>query len=111
MSVQRVIAAVVLGMTAIVPIAALSQTEEPRAPEQVFSTRCAYCHDATGWGTRALARRMPESEAPLLDRKDLPPAYTVYVVRRGIGSMPQFNPSELTDKELESLANWLENRR
>ena len=77
MSVQRVIAAVVLGMTAIVPIAALSQTEEPRAPEQVFSTRCAYCHDAAGWGTRALARRMPESEAPLLDRKDLPPAYTV----------------------------------
>ena len=73
-------------MTAIVPIAALSQTEEPRAPEQVFSTRCAYCHDATGWGTRALARRMPESEAALL-------------------------PSELTDKELEDLANWLENRR
>ena len=111
MSVPRVIAAVVLGTTAIVPIAALSQTEEPRAPEQVFSTRCAYCHDAAGWGTRALARRMPESEAALLDRKDLPPAYTVYVVRRGIGSMPQFNPSELTDKELESLANWLENRR
>ena len=111
MSVPRVIAAVVLGTTAIVPIAALSQTEEPRAPEQVFSTRCAYCHDAAGCGTRALARRMPESEAPLLDRKDLPPAYTVYVVRRGIGSMPQFNPSELTDTELEDLANWLANRR
>ncbi len=97
-------------LAAATPAAVQSASEAARSPETIFASRCAYCHDDGGWGTRALARRMPEGEAALLDRVNLPPAYTAFVVRRGIGAMPQFTPAELTDEELEALANWLEDR-
>ena len=97
-------------LAALVPIAAHSAGETARSPEEIYQTRCAYCHDSGGWGTRVLARRTAEGQAELLQRTDLPPAYTMLVVRRGIGAMPQFTPTELTDDELEALANWLESR-
>ncbi len=101
----------ITGSAVALPAAGTSASDiDPRSPEQVFATRCAYCHEAGGWGTRTLARRMPESEAILLERGNLPPAYTEYVLRRGLRSMPAFNPSELTDTELQNLAQWLEDR-
>jgi mono/diheme cytochrome c family protein len=90
------------------PIAVNAAGQTARAPEAIFATRCAYCHDSEGWGTRALSRRLPQGQAELLNRPNLPPDYTIFVVRRGIGAMPQFTPSELTDEELRALANWLE---
>ena len=30
------------------PVASL-----PRTGEQIFAVKCAFCHDATGWGTRS----------------------------------------------------------
>ncbi len=94
------------------PAAVSSATAGPRSAEAIFASRCAYCHDAGGWGTRALARRLPAGEpAVLLERANLPPPYTVAVVRRGLGAMPQFTPAELTDAELAALAQWLEDRR
>jgi len=95
-------------LAALLPLAARSAGEEPRSPQEIYETRCAYCHDAGGWGTRTLAKRVPEGQAVLTARTNLPAAYTAFVVRRGIGSMPQFNPSELTDEELEALAEWLQ---
>ena len=103
-------AALVLGLAT--PLAVRSATDQARTPEAIFAARCAWCHEAGGWGTRALARRLPVGEpAVLLERANLPPAYTVAVVRRGIGAMPQFTPAELTDAELAALALWLEDRR
>jgi len=91
-------------------VAATSGPEPRRSSEQIYAERCAFCHDASGWGTRTLARRLPPAEAALLDRVNLPPAYTKFVVRHGIGAMPQFNPSEITDGELAEIALWLESR-
>lgn len=91
-------------------VAAASGSETRRSSEQIYAERCAYCHSRGGWGTRSLARRVPGREAVLLDRVDLPPAYTSFVVRYGIGAMPQFNPTELSDAELAELAQWLEDR-
>lgn len=96
---------------AIAASAAVALTAaEPRDPEAIYNHQCSWCHAAGEWGTRSLAKRVPAGEAELLKRKDLPPAYTRTVVRRGIGSMPQFAPTELTDAELDALANWLEER-
>lgn len=90
--------------------AAAASQAKPRASGQIYAERCAYCHSPSGWGTRVLMRRLPASEAVLLDRVNLPPAYTTFVVRHGIGAMPQFNPSELSDSELAELSRWLEER-
>ena len=79
-----------------------------RTGPEIFAARCVYCHDARGWGTRSLARRVPEGQAELLQREVLPPALVQYAVRRGVGSMPQFTPTEISDAELAALADWLE---
>ena len=92
---------------ALVPHAVRSTESEARRPEDIFAARCAYCHEAGGWGTRVLARRMPEAQAELRKRGNLPAALTALVVRRGIGAMPPFTPTEISDAELQALAEWL----
>lgn len=95
-------------LAALAPVAVQSAGQGSRSPQDVFADRCAYCHEAGGWGTRVLARRVPDGEAELLKRSSLPAAYTAAVVRRGIGAMPQFTPTELTDEEIAALADWLD---
>ena len=98
-----------LGGLAVVTVAlgANAQGRQRSAPE-IYAATCAHCHAAGGWGTRRLAARVPAGEAELLNRKDLPPAFTRLVVRRGIGPMPPLTPTDVTDDELDRLARWLE---
>lgn len=93
--------------------AALSSAQTQAAPsgQDLFVQKCALCHASGGWGTRALARRMAPARAELLARPSVPATLVKVVVRRGIGSMPQFTPTDLTDEELDRLARWLENRQ
>lgn len=74
----------------------------------LFQSQCAGCHLDRGFGTRVLSRRVPEGQATLEARKDLNAEYVSIVVRRGIGSMPQFRKAELTDAELAAISNYLE---
>ena len=98
---------------AILPLAALAQAEQqqpvPRG-QQLFTDRCGGCHLEGGFGTRVLARRVPAGEAKLEDRSALPAAYTMAVVRRGLGSMPQIRAAELGDEDLAAIAAYLEER-
>lgn len=90
---------------------ALADAPAPaRTGADLFASKCALCHQKGGWATRALAKRVPLDQAELLNRKDLPADYVKQVVRRGIGSMPQFTPTDLSDEELDRLAAWLEKR-
>ena len=99
------------GALAFTAMAATAQdAPAPRTGEQVFADKCVYCHDARGWGTRSLARRTPPGQAQLLDREVLPEVLVRYAVRRGVGSMPQFTPTEISDAELDNLARWLSTR-
>ena len=88
-------------------LAAAAQ-DRPRAAPEIFADTCVHCHDAGGWGTRALAPRVPAGQAELLKRQDLPAALTRFAVRRGVGAMPPLTPTDLTDEELDRLARWLE---
>lgn len=90
-------------------LVARAQERQRSAPE-MFADSCIHCHDAGGWGTRSLARRLPPGEAELLKRKNLPAGLTRLVVRRGIGAMPPLAPTDLTDDELDRLARWLDEK-
>ena len=50
-------------------------------------------------------------QALLQDRENLPAAYVTAVVRRGIGSMPQIRPAELSDAQLGAIARYLETKQ
>lgn len=77
---------------------------------RLFGAKCAACHATGGWGTRTLARRVSSNQAELTSRRGLDPSYIKFVVRRGVGSMPQFTPTDLSDGELRTLSDWLAKR-
>ena len=106
---MRIAFAVTLWIAALGPAIAHGQVTDPAAV--LFQQKCAACHDSAGWGTRALARRVPQGQAELAVRKGLTADYVRYVVRHGIGSMPPFTPTDLSDAELRQLGAWLQRGR
>ncbi len=88
--------------------AAETDSEAEDAGRVLFEQRCGACHGEGGFGTRVLARRVPEGQAELARRDLLPAALTIAVVRRGIGSMPQIREAELGDAQLDAIARYLD---
>ncbi len=77
--------------------------------KEVFDHYCVHCHGPgnEGAGTLQLARTRGEDKALLTERTDLRPEYIQYIVRHGLKAMPAFVPSDLTDAQLEALADYL----
>ena len=82
--------------------------------KQVYDQWCSICHaDGVGMaGTDSLKRRFMmgriEGISPILEeRTDLTPEYVTYVVRNGIKSMPYFRKTEVSDSDLELIAEYL----
>lgn len=77
--------------------------------EALYVQHCAACHDRGPEhpGTVRLADRWPK-EASLLDRDQLPAPFVKIVVRTGLNLMPPFRPGELSDTELDALAQYLD---
>lgn len=109
-----VIVALALASTGIAIFAAKAEPVSDAAAMDgaaLFAANCAQCHDKTGWGTRALSKRMSPERAELLRRETIPASFVKHVVRHGIASMPQFTRTDLSDAELDRLADWLETRK
>ena len=74
-----------------------------------FEARCAPCHapgrEHPGTMQLELGRGMTNGALEL--RGDLTPDFVRHVVRRGLGLMPPFRPSELDDETLDALAHYL----
>lgn len=65
----------------------------PRSPEKIYQTTCGYCHG--------------RNVGPIIKGRELPPESVTYMVRNGIGGMPAFRPTEITNEELDALAVWI----
>lgn len=61
---------------------------------QIYRSLCIYCH-GTGIGPAILGRHYS-------------PQALMILVRNGINTMPTFRQTEINNKELEDLANWVE---
>ena len=74
-----------------------------------YEQHCAACHAAGDGhpGTMRLALRADPAPAVLLERSDLEATYVAQVVRSGLGMMPPFRPTEISDAELEQLAGFV----
>jgi mono/diheme cytochrome c family protein len=82
--------------------ASVACAEDGRA---LFHEKCEMCHDKTGMGTGLLARRSKTPE--LLQRTDLNAAFIVQVARAGIGNMPAIPRGEVSDRQLQAIADYL----
>lgn len=63
-------------------------------PEQVWAATCGYCHGRPGL-------------APELRGRGLPEPVIIAFVRNGAPGMPPFHESELSDAEVDALAQWI----
>jgi mono/diheme cytochrome c family protein len=102
---------------------ALKNAREQRGRE-VFAERCAACHSAIPKdtigppylplmpGTQALQARYKGAKPAELDRRtDLTADFVTAIVRGGLGSMPFFRPTELSDDDLTALDAYLTRKR
>lgn len=65
----------------------------PRAPEKIYAAVCGYCHG--------------HNVGPVILGRQLPAQAIEQFVRRGQGAMPAFRQTEISNKELASLAEWI----
>ncbi len=94
----KALAAVALGVAGAAGLAgtALAQATyetSPRAPEYLYARTCGYCHG--------------HNVGPVIRGRNLPAPVIAAMVRSGQGAMPAFKPTEITDTELQALAQWL----
>jgi mono/diheme cytochrome c family protein len=85
----------------------VTMVDRPNATggEVLYVQHCIMCHGPNGMGTGLLARRMEVAE--LEQRDNLPAAYVVQAARRGIGNMPAIPRGEVSDEELQLIAEYL----
>lgn len=75
--------------------------------EALYVEKCSMCHRRMGMGTVLLARRMAPGEAELEDSRRLTVPYITLVARQGMGNMPRITRAEVSDEQLERIANYL----
>ena len=102
------------GLAASIAISlALPAGAEPSAPPSgraVYEKWCAPCHDPgiNHPGTHALmVKYQGVKSGVLLDWTDLPPYTVKHFVRHGVTVMPPFRKTEISDTELDALAEYL----
>lgn len=75
--------------------------------EALYVEKCSMCHRRMGMGTVLLARRMAPAVAELEDSPRLTVPYITLVARQGMGNMPRISRAEVSDEQLERIANYL----
>ena len=82
-----------------------SSRREATGGEALYVEHCAMCHGANGMGTGLLGRRI---QPALLEARDnLPAQYVIVTARQGIGNMPAIPRGEVSDADLQAIADYL----
>lgn len=97
----------ILGPTFAVAQNAPPLTAKQEQGQKLYRSTCFYCHSDKVWGTFAIERRRGTSDALLEKRTDLVPEFVKSVVRNGLGSMPAYRRTELTDAEVDAIVAYL----
>ena len=89
--------------------ATTERTAEVPSGDVIYAHYCGHCHnDGDGHpGTMRLAIRLSPAQSVIQQRENLPAAYIKQVVRNGLGMMPAFRPTEISDNELNTLAAFI----
>ena len=86
-------------------------TADQEQGRALFNESCSYCHSERGHATTLLGKRLGAENAVLEKRTNLSTDLIRHVVRHGINSMPWYRRSELSDRDLDSIAAYLTRAR
>ena len=102
----RLLIIFILGISITFPIV---MATELTTGEKVYQQWCIHCHgeDDSGPGTLRLAWDRGEDKSLLTERDDLDRVYIRTIVRRGLDEMPSFRITEISEAELNALADFL----
>ena len=80
-----------------------------RSGEQIYKRHCQACHDpgAGHPATLLLGQKYGAEKAVIKGRQDLNLVYVKTIVRGGLLEMPPFRPTEITDSELDIIAEFI----
>lgn len=114
----RLVTTFIAASLALAGTAAAQGTVSPKAVSPdgnaLYQYWCATCHGAGPGhpGTTALAAKYKGKAPGLLEeRSDLTPQAVKLFVRRGTSIMPFFRKTEVSDTELDAIADYLTRRR
>lgn len=87
-----------------------ASSEDIKEGERLYNYWCVHCHGVGMPGTNALSVLYKGTDTPSLvdKRTDLDYDLVSYFVRYGKHSMPFFRKTELTDKQIEFIADYIE---
>jgi mono/diheme cytochrome c family protein len=87
----------------------MAQPKIEPSGRDVYAHYCADCHDAGDGhpGTMQLGVRIGARRSVLTGRTDLTPDFVKNIVRNGLEMMPPYRPTEITDGELDALAEYV----
>ena len=97
-------------LSLLVTAVAGAQDSEHQEGIRVYAKWCAPCHDSgvEHPGTLALTAKYSGAKSGvILEWTDLRPEITRTFVRTGISVMPFFRKTEISDQELDALADYL----
>ena len=80
---------------------------ERQSGSGLYKEKCGMCHNPGGMGVGILARRMSAELALLENREDLQGSFIETVVRNGFGIMFPISRGEVSDKQLQTIVNYL----
>ena len=78
---------------------------EATGGEALYIEKCAMCHGPNGMGQGLLARRLDQPD--LEKRDDLTVDYVIQSARQGIGNMPMIARGEVSDEQMQQIAEYL----
>ena len=112
---MRRLTAMAVVCTALTSSAAHAQDDETiRRGNETYQYWCATCHGRGPGnpGTTALGAKYKGALPGVLeDRTDLTPQAVRFAVRRGTSIMPFFRKTEVSDADLDAIAQYLARRR
>lgn len=82
-------------------------TDQQERGKRLYYKTCIHCHAPGVWGTNRLSERMSVQDAVLENRTNLPAEAVRTIIRAGIGSMPAFRRSELSDTDIQAIAAYV----
>ena len=83
----------------------LSMRTDATGGEALYVEKCAMCHVPNGMGHGLLGRRLDQPDLEL--REELTADYVIQAARVGIGNMPPIPRGEVSDADLQAIAEYL----
>lgn len=83
----------------------MAQRPDATGGEAKYVEYCIMCHGPNGMGSGLLARRMDQPD--LEQRDNLTEDFVITAARMGIGNMPAIPRGEVSDEDMQAIAEYL----